>query len=46
MDYIEIYVDTATASETENILKVVTEMNDTTLLYGIYKRCFDIDFVS
>ena len=46
LDYIETYVDTATASETESILKVAGEMKDATLLCGIYKRCFDIDLVS
>jgi hypothetical protein len=46
MDYIQIYMDTATGTEREEILRVVTEMNNTMLLHGIYKRCYDVDLVS
>lgn len=46
MDYIQIYMDTATASENEDILNAVKEMNDTNLLFSIYKRCYNADLVS
>lgn len=46
MDYIQIYMDTATGTELEEILQVVNEMNNTMLLFNIYKRCYDIDLVS
>ncbi len=45
MDYICLYMATATGSECEEILNIVKKMNDTTLLSNIYKRCYGIDFV-
>ena len=46
MDYIQVYMETATGSEREKIMNVVKEMDDMTLVCGIYKRCYDIDLVS
>lgn len=46
LDYIEVYMDTATSSEREDILRVVKEMKDAKLLCGIYQRCYDIEIVS
>lgn len=43
IDYIRIYMDTATGTEREEILQVVTKMNNPTLLYSIYEGCYDVN---